>query len=145
MRLFIFIILLLFFSSAYAQESNKQICIKNTCITAEVADTDLRRQQGLMFRKSLPENEGMLFVFNKEDRYNFWMKNMLIPLDFIWISRDKRIIDIMTGVEPCVDACGNLIPKEKAKYVLEVNSGFVNKHKIKLGYKVFLDTKDLSN
>jgi uncharacterized membrane protein (UPF0127 family) len=121
----------------------REICFNKVCITAEIADNDFNRQQGLMFRKSLLPKQGMLFVFNQEDRYSFWMKNMLIPLDFIWISSDLRIVDIMTDVLPCVDVCDNLTPKEKIKYVLEVNAGFVKKHKLNLGEQVFLDTKTL--
>ncbi len=94
-----------------------------------------------MFRKSLSRKRGMLFVFDQENKYSFWMKNMNIVLDFIWISKDLRIVDIMTDIKPCVDTCDNLIPKEKVQYVLEVNAGFIKKHKLNLGDQVFLDTK----
>jgi len=142
---FITVFIFSLFSLTQAESLTTKVCFKNVCLIAEIADDNFKRQQGLMFRKSLPENEGMLFVFDEEQRYSFWMKNMFIPLDFIWISKDKRIIDIMTDVKPCVDACDNLIPKEKVKYVLEVNSGFVSKHKLNLGDQVFLDTKVLLN
>jgi uncharacterized membrane protein (UPF0127 family) len=141
MRRLIFILLLSFFSLAYAKEVTQRVCIKNTCITAEIADDDYKRQQGLMFRESLTDDRGMLFVFQVEDKYSFWMKNMLIPLDIIWISRDLRIVDISTNVKPCAGACENIIPKQAVKYVLEVKSGFVSKHKLNLGDQVFLDTK----
>ena len=138
-------ILVFIFSSACAKVITKKVCIRNACINVEVADTDFKRQKGLMFRESLSDKEGMLFIFDAEEKYSFWMQNMLIPLDFIWISKDKRVVDISRDVKPCTDTCDNLIPKEKVKYVLEVNAGLVNKHKIKLGDKVSLDTKGLLN
>jgi len=142
---FITVFIFSFLSLIYAKSLTRRVCFKNVCLVAEVANDDFKRQQGLMFRKFLPKNKGMLFVFNEEDRYSFWMKNMLIPLDIIWISKDKRIVDIMADVKPCTDTCDNLIPKEKVKYVLEVNSGFVNKYKINLEGQVLLDTKGLFN
>lgn len=89
-----------------------------------------------MFRKSLSRKRGMLFLFDQENKYSFWMKNMYIPLDLIWMSKDKRIVDIMTNVLPCGGACGNLIPREKVQFVLEVNTGFVEKNCITLGDEV---------
>jgi uncharacterized membrane protein (UPF0127 family) len=89
-----------------------------------------------MFRKSLSDNQGMLFVFEREDSYSFWMKNMLIPLDIIWIDKDKRIVDIKTDVLPCKDSCQGIMPQENSRYVLEVNAGFVEKNKVRIGDKV---------
>jgi len=91
---------------------------------------------GLMFRKSLPDNQGMFFVFNEPDKYAFWMKNVEFPLDIIWINQDKVIIDIKANVSTCRDSCPTLVPQEKAKYVLEVNAGFIEKNQVKIGDKV---------
>ncbi len=145
MRTLIFILLLSVFSFAYAEKLTTKVCIKGTCVVAEIADDDYKRQMGLMYRESLKEDDGMLFVFKEEDKYAFWMKNMLIPLDIIWISKDLKIVDISTNVLPCRKSCDDIIPKQAVKYVLEVNSGFVNRHKLNLGDKVFLDTKVLFN
>lgn len=126
-------ILLLSISSVFAAGAYKRICFHNVCLMAEVADTDTQRLLGLMFRKSLHPRRGMLFVFDREDTYTFWMKNMLIPLDIIWISEDKQIVDIKTDALPCnKSACENFIPKQKVQYVLEVNAGFVKKYNIKI-------------
>jgi hypothetical protein len=103
---------------------------------AEVADTDTQRLLGLMFRKNLHPRRGMLFVFDREEPHAFWMKNTLFPLDIIWISQDKIIVDIKTDARPCKDACENFIPKQKAQYVLEVNAGFVKKYNIKITDRV---------
>ena len=88
----------------------------------EIAQTTEQRQQGLMRRESLAENAGMFFVFEEEDFYAFWMKNTLIPLDIIWISADMNVVDLHT-LQPCeTKECPSVQPKEKAKYVLEVNA-----------------------
>ena len=87
----------------------------------EIADEHKERRQGIMFRESLAKNAGMLFVFEKESMYPFWMKNTLIPLTMIWIAEDFTIVDIKNAV-PCEkDPCPNYPPSGKAKYVLEVN------------------------
>lgn len=113
----------------------RKVCFKNACVRAEIADSDAKRHLGLMFRKYLPENEGMLFIFNREDIHSFWMKNMRVPLDIIWISEEKRVVYAADKVPPCGIQCPSLVPAVKAKYVLEVNSGFVNKFGIKKGEK----------
>jgi len=139
MRILITILILSFFSLAHAREVTQRVCIENTCIKAEIADDDYTRQQGLMYRESLADDRGMLFVFQDEGEYGFWMKNMLIPLDIIWISKDMQVVDISANVEPCRDTCDNITPKKAVKYVLEVQSGFVDKHKIRLGDKAFFN------
>lgn len=144
-------IIVLFFivtSISYGEEAIKKVCLRDVCVQVEIADTDVKRQQGLMFRESLAESEGMLFIFKKEARHSFWMKNTKFPLDIIWIDRDKRIVDIKAGVPPCKEiyesfdggnrekSCESFSPREKALYVLEVNAGFTEKNKIWAGDKV---------
>lgn len=102
-----------------------QVRIGEQLFQVEVADNDVRRQMGLMWRESLSENGGMLFVFQQEFKHSFWMKNTLIPLDLIWISADMQVVDFQTA-EPCpanVSDCPSFAPKEKALFVLEVDAG----------------------
>ena len=63
-------------------------------VKARVADTPQKQAKGLMFVKHLPENEGMLFVFEKEDEQLFWMKNTLIDLDMVFIGSDKQVLGV---------------------------------------------------
>lgn len=89
-----------------------------------------------MYRESLGENEGMLFIFDEETIHAFWMKNTLIPLDAVWISSDYKIVDIQT-MTPCKESlCSNYIPAGISKYVLEVNAGVAQKMGIGKGNKV---------
>lgn len=88
----------------------------------EIVDTPDTRALGLSGRSSLPENYGMLFVFDTPDRYGFWMKNMLVPIDIVWLSKDGTIIDITRGVSP--DTYPNVFyPREAVSFVLETKAG----------------------
>lgn len=103
-------------------------------IEAEIAKDPISRAKGLMFRSSLKENQGMLFIFENQDFHSFWMKNTLIPLDIIWISQEKKIVYYVENAAPCKnDPCPSYKPIQKAKYVLEVNAGLIKKEKIKIG------------
>ncbi|MBU0502819.1 MAG: DUF192 domain-containing protein [Candidatus Omnitrophota bacterium] len=130
------ILLLIFFlSPLYAQI--RQACIRNVCIQIEIVDSPQDRSRGLMFREKLGEKEGMLFIFKDRGRHNIWMKNMKFPLDIIWINQDKIIVDIRKNVPPCSQyECPSYTPQVNAKYVLEVNAGFTDKHKIGVGEAV---------
>lgn len=104
-----------------AQES--KLTIGEQSFYIETADTSDLRQQGLMYRESMPANRGMLFVWENEQPRTFWMKNTLIPLDMIWINGLNEIVDIQAA-EPCkVENCPHYSGKAPAKYVLELNQG----------------------
>ena len=113
-----------------------KVAIGNVDVKAEIADTPLKQMKGLMFRKSLPSNEGMLFIFGKEDYHGFWMMNTSIPLDIIWINKDMEIVHIEKNVQPCGILCPIYRPNEKAKYAIEVNTGFADKNKVEVGHFV---------
>jgi len=110
-----------------------QVYINDVAIQAEVADSDMLRQQGLMLKDKIEGAEGMLFIFPIEARHAFWMKNMKFPLDIIWANKDKIVIDIKTDVQPCRGDCETLVPAHFTQYVLEVKAGFVKEHDIKIG------------
>jgi len=109
--------------------------IGNATVDAEIADTMAKQMRGLMFRQTMKEDEGMLFAFGKDDYYGIWMMNMSFPIDIIWIADDK-VVDIAKDAQPCKMLCPTYVPKEKASYVLEVNSGFSEKHGIEIGTSV---------
>ena len=115
------------------QKDIAAVCIKDICIQAEVVSVFAEREKGLMFRESLAVDKGMLFIFEEEGLYSFWMKNMRFPLDIIWLGLNKKIVEIEENVPPCSESCEILSPENKAKYVLEVNAGFTRRNKIKVG------------
>lgn len=111
-----------------------QVCFEKNCFEVEVAATPREQTRGLMFRERLEENKGMLFIFDEEGNYGFWMKNMLIPLDIIWLNKNKEIVFIEQNVQPCKpDVCPIITPNKAAQYVLEINAGLVDKIGIKTG------------
>ena len=133
----IFLLLSCLVLCGWAGAGTKKVCVKKCCIQAEVVENDADRQLGLMFRDSLAENQGMLFIFDKVDRYGFWMKNMRFPLDIIWIDAEKRIVDIKKDMPACREEnCETLMPAAEAKYVLEVQSGFTDRRGIKIGDRI---------
>lgn len=95
-------------------------------IRAELADTALKRAQGLMFREHLPDDRGMLFIFGDAQPWTFWMKNTKIPLDIIWMDSKKTIVHIERNVPICTrqdDGCPQYHSEEGALYVLELGGG----------------------
>ena len=90
----------------------------------EVARTHKELEQGLMFRKHLPEKHGMLFIFPQEIELGFWMKNTLIPLDILYFDRQGVLIDQKRDTPPCTqDPCPNYPSAKPTQYVLEINAG----------------------
>lgn len=112
----------------------RKITIDDVLLDVEIADDSEKIEKGLMFREMLPENRGMLFVFDEERKYQFWMMNMKFNLDMIWLDANGRVVHIVEDAKPCIDAAHTSLctfnPDEPAKYVLEVNSGFVQKYGI---------------
>ena len=107
-------------------------------VSVEVADNFEEHSKGLMFRESLPEDSGMLFVFQDNQPRTFWMKNTLIPLDIIFIDSDFLITNITQAVPCKEDPCSYYKSEGGAKYVLEVNQGFSENHGLKSSSKISL-------
>jgi len=118
--------------------------IGNRSINAEIADTVVKKMNGLMFRKSLGEIDGMLFVFDEHNYPGIWMMNMSFPIDIIWINSSKEVVYIQKDAQPCsVTSCPTYKPSEAAMFVLEVNAGFCDKHNIKVGSKAEFRSPDV--
>ena len=150
MKIYFLIMLLILAVISGCSSEIKQVCIKKNCFAVEIADSNYEREKGLMDRENLENNKGMLFVFDSEGIYGFWMKDTLISLDIIWINSEKKVVYIKENAQPCnpfkksVDGknspknesnCEIFTNRIKAKYVLEVNSGIVKELNIKMGDK----------
>lgn len=108
-------------------------------IWVEVADTPQKRARGLMFRESLAHDRGMLFPFPDDQHWTMWMKNTRIPLDLIWMDRQKRIVHVERNVPICLrldEGCPQYQPNRKAAYVLEVAAGVSTNLKLETGVKL---------
>ena len=106
-------------------------------VSLEVAATPAERERGLMYRSSLAEGRGMLFVFDEDRNYSFWMKNTLIPLDMIFISADHRIVGVRANATPLSTA--SIGVGAPSRYVLEVPGGWAARHGIAPGDRVALE------
>lgn len=101
-------------------------------ITVEIADTDASRVQGLSGRPSLLPGTGMLFVFENDGFFSFWMKDMRFPIDMVWLSSVGSVVYIQENISP------NTYPRSytsttTARYVLELPAHYVSEHYVKLG------------
>ncbi len=103
-------------------------------VRVEVADSPEKRRQGLMFRETLPANEGMLFVFEREQLLSFWMKDTSIPLSIAFITRDGEIADIQ-DMEPLDERTFHQSPRP-ALYALEMNQGWFGRRRVEAGDRV---------
>jgi len=100
-------------------------------VEVELARTRTQREVGLMFRKQLGADQGMLFVFAQPQPQAFWMHNTLIPLDMLFVGADRRILGIVANATPMSDR--SLSVRGETLYVLEVNGGFCARHAITAG------------
>ena len=100
----------------------------------EVVDTPAKRELGLQYRKELGSDRGMIFLFAAEAPQTFWMKNTPIPLDMIFINRDRRIVGIIEQTVPY--SLESRSVKAPSQYVLEINGGLAKRHGIQTGDRV---------
>ncbi len=140
MHKYIIALLAVLIACGFAARRATKVCLGEVCVNAEIADTEPERAKGLMFRDALCDGCAMLFMFEEEKIYPFWMKNMKFAIDIIWIDGDKRITDIQADCPPCPKGaegyCGNIIPRSKARYVLEVRAGFCEDNHIGISDEV---------
>src|SRR5213594_5198283 len=103
-------------------------------VALEVAATPAERERGPMYRSSLAEGRGMLFVFDEDGNHTFWMRNTLIPLDMLFIARDGTVVGIHANATPLSTA--NIAVGKPSRYVLEVPGGWAARHGIAAGAQV---------
>jgi uncharacterized protein len=103
-------------------------------LEVEVAASERQRQYGLMFRKQLADDQGMLFLFPTERYNSFWMRNTLIPLDMFFIDSEWNVVGVVENAEPLTDDPRQV--DKMSQYVLEVNAGFAARHHLGAGAKV---------
>lgn len=122
----------------HIQQGGRKITLR-----VEIARTMEARSQGLMFRKSLPEDAGMLFVFDEDGRWGFWMKNTYIPLSIGYIDSRWRLLetrDMAVAPDPAGGPFEIYEPGQPYRYALEVNQGFFQRKGITPGARLELVT-----
>lgn len=121
------------------------LCYQNTCFEVKLAQTKAEKRKGLQGRRKLGQNQGMLFIYPKERQLSFWMKDTLIPLDIIWLNKNKEVIKIKHKAQPCKsEPCPTFEPEEKSQYVLEIKGGRSKEIGLKEGKKLKFNIKSLS-
>ncbi len=105
-------------------------------VRAEVLIKPSDLQRGMMYRASLPVGQGMLFVHTKPGNYAYWMYNVQMPLDMVWMDSDRRVVDIVANAPPCktkASECPNYGGQKLARYVLELPAGEAARNRIEIG------------
>ena len=107
-------------------------------VRVEVANTEETRQRGLMYRRDLPQDRGMIFIFDKTVEHGFWMHNTLISLDMIFLGEDRGVVGVVPRAEPKTDTVRSV--KKPSRYVVEVAAGEAAAHAVGPGTRaVFID------
>jgi len=122
-------------SAVFADEPRVEITRPGGSVRAtvrvEIADSEGKREFGLMYRARLDEDAGMIFVFGQPEHLRFWMKHTEIPLDMIFADAKGRVAGIVANAKPYSE---NLLSVEgNSQYVLEVNGGFCQRHRVMAG------------
>jgi uncharacterized membrane protein (UPF0127 family) len=115
----------------------RTVQLKGEMIHVDVADTPASREQGLSDRASLASDAGMLFVFPRDDRYAFWMKDMRFSIDMVWLASDGTVVYIVRNASPDSYPT-SFMPDTPARYVLELPAGWANAHRLAIGDRASL-------
>ena len=109
-------------------------------VEVEIADTQQLRTLGLSGRTQLGDYQGMLFIMDTVDNHSFWMKDMNISLDILFIDSNGKVVDIFEDQKPCTSSmCPPIQSPYPSKYVLEVVDGFVEINRVEVGNEVVFD------
>ncbi len=145
--LLLIIIVGVLFMQNYLKTKSFPLFKKNSTVTIDshtfklvIASSQKEREVGLSETKSLPQDQGMIFLFEKPDYYSFWMKNMTFPIDIIYINKDK-IVTIQSNTQPVKGQENPIVytPTEPSDKVLEITSGLSEKYSFKKGDKIKID------
>jgi uncharacterized protein len=109
--------------------------LRGTRFAVDIADDDESRARGLMFRDSLPDDSGMLFLHDREEPQSFWMKNTRIALDILYFDRERRLVAMAQRVPPCSggNACPSYPSRRAAKFTLELSAGTAHRLGLNIG------------
>ena len=147
-RLFFLLALLMVLSRTTGCQAQPKLTIatrdgREVTFQVEVADNPAKRELGLQYRRDLPPDRGMIFLFPGESQHSFWMKNTPLPLDMIFISRDKKIVGIVEQAVPfSLDSRSVAAPSQ---FVLEINGGLSRQYGLKVGDSVRFEGLNLDS
>jgi len=130
----ILIALIVSFMATHFQPTT-QVKLGSGAFSTRVVSTDASREKGLSGVEKLGPNEGLLMIFDKDDKYGIWMKDMKIPIDILWLDKDKKVIFMVMDAQPESDNIDlkTYVPLSPARYVVELQSGAIKKAGIIIG------------
>lgn len=123
-------------------DSRVDVQVGGGLFKAQVANDQESRERGLAGVDVLADNEALLLVYDSDDTWGIWMKDMEIPIDIIWLNAAKEVIHIVRNVSPEIGEKTTFRPTEPARYVLEINAGMAQQSGIKLGQRAVFNTGD---
>lgn len=115
-----------------ASDTRRTIVLAGETLYVDIADTEALRERGLGGREMLASDEGMLFIFEQDGPHAFWMKGMRVSIDIVWISSSGIVVDIRESVAP-ESYPTVFVPRQPARYVVELPEGFVRAHGVAVG------------
>lgn len=133
------VLLLVLGSYVFSQKGTQDthLTFPDDAFRYEIVTTPAEQERGLGGRSEIPNNYGMLFVFQTKDRYGFWMKDMLTSIDIVWLNDDGTIMNIDANVDPSTYPTP-YYPLKPVRYVLETRSGYAQDHDWKVGTQLTL-------
>lgn len=122
----------------FAKFDTIELACKGSNFNVEVADTRRKIRLGLMYRRSMLADHGMLFAYTEDRKHGIWMFNTRFPLDILWLDKSKAIVHILKGAEPCrsIFDCQLNYPNSDARYVVEFNAGTADRIGLRKADKV---------
>ena len=129
------------FLSGCGSASEHWVELSGQRFQVEIADDDIERARGLMFRDAMDANRGMLFIHEREMPLAYWMKNTRLPLDILYFDNERKLVSQQRDVPPCSSGsrCPSYPSNVPARYVLELNAGQAAKLGLKVGAELGFD------
>lgn len=120
-----------------------KIHLGDAVFKSRVAKTPEEREKGLSGTRGLNDDEAMLFVYDKDDKWSMWMKDMTYPIDIIWLDKDKKVVYIVKNAPPESYPYETFAPKQEARYIVELKAGTVGKKSIVIGTPAQFDENNV--
>ena len=123
-------------------KSTTEVRIGSGIFNARVADDEASREKGLSGVKKLDPSDALLFVFESDYKWGIWMKDMEIPIDIVWLNKDKKVVHMVIEADPKLSTSKTFTPTVPARYVLELPAGKIKQSGIKIGESALFTLKD---
>lgn len=114
--------------------------IESAVFEARVADSQAEHKQGLSGTQSLAKDSVLLMVFEQDDKWSIWMKDMNFPIDILWLDATKQVVDLKKNVQPN-SYPAQFVPKQESRFVIELQAGSIDRSNIKIGSEANFELK----